>query len=65
MCIGNIHSVGVIPVLSIGDCICTSLGTLQIYYFRLTHVWITCVALFGRVVITCVDMLCGPVWSCR
>ena len=26
---------------------------------------ICCVALCGRVVYTCVDMLCGTVWACR
>ena len=51
-------------MLSVGACICISLGTLQIY-FRLTSVLICCVALFGRVVNTCVDMLCGTVWACR
>ena len=45
-------------MLSAAACICISLGILQIY-FRLTRVMICCVGLFGCVVNTCVDMLCG------
>jgi len=50
-------------VLSVGACICISLGTLQIY-FRLTCVVICCVVLSGCVLNTCVDMLCGTIWVC-
>ena len=64
MCVGNIHSGKVIPVLSMGACIRISLGTLQIY-FKLKHVLICCVALLGRVVNMCFGMLCGTVWACR